>query len=355
MSMFRRNCLNALRPVRRLSHPRFRNYASCGCVGDTPAKFWCSVVAPKDHAYVIERFDRYWETLMPGESVILFPLTDTIAHVQCFNEKQLMVPDHTVFTNDLCPITVSGLISLKIEDARRASYLPEHPMATAIRRAKTAMRSAVARVAYDNLYLETRYINNFIVTSPPPIHWSGGFLVPNTQAVVIERFGKYPKVMWPGIRRLIPFVDKIVNVVSLREKTIHIPAQNATTRNSIPLSVSAEFTMRISDPVLASYEVDNPVVETIALVQRTLRSVIGQFTFEHIVQCHGYLHNRLIFALVHEVARWGVACRRFEINDIAVSPEFKKVLEDRKAEKQNKGLAEVLSISSNALKRACAG
>ncbi|XP_040368780.1 uncharacterized protein LOC121051028 [Rosa chinensis] len=167
-------------------------------------------------------------------------------------------------------------------------------MATAIRRAKTAMRSAVGRVAYDNLYLETRCINNFIVTSPPPIHWSGGFLVPNTQAVVIERFGKYPK--------------------------------NATTRNSIPLSVSAEFTMMISDPVLASYEVDNPVVETIALAQRTLRSVIGQFTFEHILQCRGYLHNHLIFALVHEVGRWGVACRSFEITYQLFHLSLKKFL-----------------------------
>ncbi|XP_061996424.1 uncharacterized protein C16G5.07c-like isoform X8 [Rosa rugosa] len=163
MSMFRRNCLNALRSVRRLSHLRFRNYASCGCVGDAPAKFGCSVVAPKDHVYVIERFDEDWETLMPGESVFLFPMMDKIAHVLCSNEKQLIVPDHTVFTNDLCPVTISGLISLKIEDALRASYLPEHPMATAIRRAQTAMRSAVGRVAYDNLYLETRYINNFIL------------------------------------------------------------------------------------------------------------------------------------------------------------------------------------------------
>ncbi|XP_040370692.1 uncharacterized protein Mb1524-like isoform X3 [Rosa chinensis] len=110
--------------------------------------------------------------------------------------------------------------------------------------------------------------------------------------------------------------------------------------------------MMISDPVLASYEVDNPVVETIALAQRTLRSVIGQVTFEHIVQNHGYFLDRLMFALIDGAGRWGITCRSFDINDIAVSPEFKKALEDRKAEKQKRGLAEVLSISSNALTRA---
>ncbi|PRQ55980.1 putative Band 7 domain-containing protein [Rosa chinensis] len=132
-------------------------------VSEMPRKIWVFGCGPKDHAYVIEFIDQYWETLMPGESVFLFPWMGTIAHVQCSNEKQLIVPDHTVFTNDLCPVTISGLVSLKIEDVTRASYLPENPMATAIRFAQTAMRSAVGKVAYDKLHLETRYINNFIL------------------------------------------------------------------------------------------------------------------------------------------------------------------------------------------------
>ncbi|XP_040370675.1 uncharacterized protein C16G5.07c-like isoform X2 [Rosa chinensis] len=204
-----------------------------------------------------------------------------------------------------------------------------------------SLRPLHSRVLARSRFVPSHHHGDDVINLSPPIHWSGGFLVPNTQAVVIERFGKYPKVKWPGIRRLIPFVDKIVNVVSLREKTIHIPAQSATTSNSIPLSVSAEFTMMISDPVLASYEVDNPVVETIALAQRTLRSVIGQVTFEHIVQNHGYFLDRLMFALIDGAGRWGITCRSFDIT-----------LEDRKAEKQKRGLAEVLSISSNALTRA---
>ena len=101
-------------------------------------------------------------------------------------------------------------------------------------------------------------------------------VIPEQTAWVIERLGKFHKVLNPGLNFIIPFIDKVAYKHSLKEIPLDTPSQVCITRDNTQLSVDGILYFQVTDPKLASYGTSNYLVAITQLAQTTLRSVIGK-------------------------------------------------------------------------------
>lgn len=141
--------------------------------------------------------------------------------------------------------------------------------------------------------------------------------VPQQTAYVVERMGKFHKILEPGIAMLIPFLDKITYVQSLKENAIEIPSQNAITSDNVSLELDGILYVKVHDPYKASYGVEDFKFAISQLAQTTMRSEIGSMTLDSVLKERLQLNNN-INSIINDAAKehWGVQCLRYEIKDI---------------------------------------
>lgn len=141
--------------------------------------------------------------------------------------------------------------------------------------------------------------------------------VPQQTAWIVERMGKFNRILPPGIAFLIPVLDKITYVQSLKENAVEIPSQNAITADNVSLELDGILYIRVIDPYKASYGVQDFQFAISQLAQTTMRSEIGSMTLDSVLKERQQL-NQNINRAINEAARehWGVECLRYEIRDI---------------------------------------
>lgn len=141
--------------------------------------------------------------------------------------------------------------------------------------------------------------------------------VPQQTAYVVERMGRFLKVLKPGMAILVPFIDKITYVQSLKETAIEIPSQNAITADNVSLELDGILYVKVHDPYKASYGVEDFRFAISQLAQTTMRSEIGSMNLDSVLKERQKL-NTNINLTINEAARdhWGVECLRYEIRDI---------------------------------------
>ena len=172
--------------------------------------------------------------------------------------------------------------------------------------------------------------------------WSIGVaMVPQQKSYVVERFGKFHKLLDPGIHFYIPVVDRIAYVHSLKEEAITIPGQTAITRDNVTINIDGVLYIRITDPHDASYGVTNVAYAVTQIAQTTMRSELGRITLDKTFEERDNLNRNIVRAINQAAASWGVECLRYEIKDITPPPSVKHAM-DLQAEAERRKRADIL-------------
>lgn len=140
--------------------------------------------------------------------------------------------------------------------------------------------------------------------------------VPQNQAFLVERFGKFHSTKLAGINFIIPFVDKVAAERSLKEQAEDVPSQSAITKDNISLVVDGVLYFRVLDPYKATYGVDDYVFAVTQLAQTTMRSELGKMELDRTFEDRDMLNTNIVSAINTAAEPWGIQVLRYEVKDI---------------------------------------
>ncbi len=166
--------------------------------------------------------------------------------------------------------------------------------------------------------------------------WLAIKIVPQQQAWIVERLGKYNKTLKPGLTFILPFIDKVAYKHTLKEKAIDVMQQSAITKDNVTLALDGIIYVRIINPMDASYGVENPYYAVTQLAQTSMRSAIGKLVMDKTFEEREYLNNQIVSAINEAASTWGIQCMRYEIRDITPSTTILKAMEAQVSSERQK-------------------
>ncbi|CAK9826988.1 Stomatin-like protein 2, mitochondrial [Anthophora retusa] len=165
--------------------------------------------------------------------------------------------------------------------------------------------------------------------------------VPQQEAWIVERMGKFHRILNPGLNILTPIIDRVKYVQSLKELTIEIPQQSAVTSDNVTLNIDGVLYLRVIDPFLASYGVDDPEFAVVQLAQTTMRSELGKINLDKVFQEREDLNVCIVESINKASEAWGLTCLRYEIRDVRLPQRVQEALQ-MQVEAERKKRAAVL-------------
>ncbi|XP_053887689.1 stomatin-like protein 2, mitochondrial isoform X1 [Malaclemys terrapin pileata] len=151
--------------------------------------------------------------------------------------------------------------------------------------------------------------------------------VPQQEAWVVERMGRFHRILEPGLNFQIPLLDRIRYVQSLKEIVINVPEQSAVTLDNVTLQIDGVLYLRIMNPYKASYGVEDPEYAVTQLAQTTMRSELGKISLDKVFRERESLNACIVDAINQASDCWGIRCLRYEIKDIHVPPRVKESMQ----------------------------
>ena len=147
-------------------------------------------------------------------------------------------------------------------------------------------------------------------------------VVPQQNAWVVERLGRYHATLAPGLNFVIPFVDRVAYKHGLKEIPLDVPSQVCITRDNTQLQVDGILYFQVTDPKQASYGSSNYIVAVTQLAQTSLRSVIGKLELDKTFEERDMINAQVVAAIDEAALTWGVKVLRYEIKDLTPPKEI---------------------------------
>ncbi|MDZ7864120.1 stomatin-like protein [Acidovorax sp.] len=163
--------------------------------------------------------------------------------------------------------------------------------------------------------------------------------VPQQNAWVVERLGKYHSTLAPGLKLIIPFIDKVAYKHSLKEIPLDVPSQVCITRDNTQLQVDGILYFQVTDPMRASYGSSNYIMAVTQLAQTSLRSVIGKLELDKTFEERDIINAQVVQAIDEAALNWGVKVLRYEIKDLTPPAEILRSMQAQiTAEREKRAL-----------------
>ena len=164
-------------------------------------------------------------------------------------------------------------------------------------------------------------------------------IVPQQHAWVVEKLGRYDRTLTPGLKFVVPFVERVAYRHSLKEVPLDVPSQVCITKDNTQLQVDGIIFFQITDPMRASYGSSNYVIAITQLAQTTLRSVIGKMELDKTFEERDAINASVVSALDEAAANWGVKVLRYEIKDLTPPNEILRAMQAQiTAEREKRAL-----------------
>ena len=141
-------------------------------------------------------------------------------------------------------------------------------------------------------------------------------IVPQQHAWVVERLGKYDRTLTPGLKFVVPFIERVAYQHSLKEVPLDVPSQVCITRDNTQLQVDGIIYFQVTDPMRASYGSSNYLSAITQLAQTLLRSVIGKMELDRTFEERDHINLAVVASLDEAASNWGVKVLRYEIKDL---------------------------------------
>ncbi|MDT9408883.1 SPFH domain-containing protein [Corynebacterium rouxii] len=164
-------------------------------------------------------------------------------------------------------------------------------------------------------------------------------IIPQGEAAVVERLGRYTKTVAGGISLLVPFIDRVRAKVDTRERVVSFPPQAVITQDNLTVAIDTVVTFQINDAAKAIYGVDNYIVGVEQISVATLRDVVGGMTLEETLTSREVINRRLRGELDAATTKWGLRISRVELKAIDPPPSIQQSMEmQMKADREKRAM-----------------
>lgn len=164
-------------------------------------------------------------------------------------------------------------------------------------------------------------------------------LIPQGEAAVIERLGRYTRTVSGGLTFLIPFIDRVRAKVDTRERVVSFPPQAVITQDNLTVAIDIVVTFQINEAEKAIYGVDNYIVGVEQISVATLRDVVGGMTLEETLTSRDVINRRLRGELDAATTKWGLRISRVELKAIDPPPSIQQSMEmQMKADREKRAM-----------------
>lgn len=162
-------------------------------------------------------------------------------------------------------------------------------------------------------------------------------IVPQKNAYIIERLGKYSGTLEAGFHILTPFLDRVAYRHTLKEQAIDVPPQSCITRDNIAVEVDGILYLKVIDPAKASYGISNYLFASVQLAQTTMRSEMGKLDLDKSFEEREHINAEIVAAVDKASDPWGVKVTRYEIKNITPPQSIRDAMEKQmRAEREKR-------------------
>ena len=162
-------------------------------------------------------------------------------------------------------------------------------------------------------------------------------IVPQSKTFVIERLGSYKSTWQTGLHFKIPFIERIANNVSLKEKVRDFAPQPVITKDNVTMQIDTVVYFQITDPKLYTYGVENPINAIETLTATTLRNIIGELELDETLTSRDLINNKMCLILDEATDPWGLKINRVEVKNIIPPRDIQEAMEKQmRAERERR-------------------
>lgn len=162
-------------------------------------------------------------------------------------------------------------------------------------------------------------------------------IVPQASESVVERLGVYNTTWTAGVHVKIPFIDRIVKRVSLKEQVVDFAPQPVITRDNVTMQIDTVVFFQVTDAKLYTYGVERPISAIENLTATTLRNIIGDMELDHTLTSRDVINSKITTSLDEATDKWGIKINRVELKNIIPPREIQDAMEKQmKAERERR-------------------